>query len=174
LSSRDVCISATTGPGMSSDTCFPDSQILSDADLFRFQFPVHHNSLSTQPFKHSPRFQLSGISCSPRVAPTLQLYIRRRKTTSKTRLMRQWRSISLSMFNPTLTSMRGAESTAKQQHRPRLPRIPISQVYILSAHTYQFLQRNTMFKSIDFSTSGRFWITTTYQLGNLAHWYDRE
>jgi len=26
LSSGDVCISATTGPGMSSDTCFPDSQ----------------------------------------------------------------------------------------------------------------------------------------------------
>jgi len=54
LSSGDVCISATTGPGMSSDTCFPDSQILSDADLFRFQRPVHHNSSSSQPFKHSP------------------------------------------------------------------------------------------------------------------------
>jgi len=63
----------------------------------------------------------------------------------------------------------GAESTSKQQHRPRLPRSPISQVCILSAHTYQFLQLNTMFKSIDFSTSRRVWITTTYQLGDLVH-----
>ena len=91
----------------------------------------------------------------------------RRKTTFKTRLTRQWCSISFSMFNPTLTSMRKSErgwrvhveTTASTQ----LSHIPMSRVCILSAHTYQFRQLNTIFKSIDFS-SRRIWIMTTYQL----------
>ena len=126
LSSGDVCISATTG-GMSSDTCFPDSPILSDADLFRFQFPVHHNSSSTQPFKHSPRVQLSGISCSPRVAPTLVAHMTTQKYFQNTidATMVLDKSLNVQPDSDVHTQSHpqnvGAESMSKRQHRPNYP-----------------------------------------------------
>jgi len=57
------------------------------------------------------------------------------------------------------------ETTALTQ----LSHIPMWRVCIFSAHTYQFRQLNTIFKSIDFS-SRRIWIMTTYQLRGFGNW----
>jgi len=63
---------------------------------------------------------------------------------------------NLSTFNPTLTSMR--EVTLRtwvpspRRNNPIIPHPNVMGMYLI-CHTYQFRQLNTMFKSIDFSTS---------------------